>query len=269
MDKLKKEQVETRRATAGNSKSQPLQYRYWCFTLNNYTIEQIEQIEQLLLNECEWFVFQEEIGKLTRTPHIQGTMKLKQRQRLNQLKKIDNTIHWEPTKQITASIAYCSKTETRNGKQWVYGIEIPKPKKPIILWAKWQFEIEKICETEPDDRTVHWYWDAKGKSGKTTLCRYLTRKFGAVQLEGQKKDILFCAATYESNIYLYDLERPMEDFVSYASIEKIKNGYYMCAKYKSRPVDRDPPHVFIFANFPPDSTKLSEDRWHIVNIKPE
>ena len=58
----------------------------------------------------------------------------------------------------------------------------------------------------------------------------------------------------------------MEDYVSYGSIEKIKNGYFMCSKYESKPIVRNSPHVFIFANFEPELDALSLDRWHIVNL---
>jgi hypothetical protein len=251
--------------TAGNTEKQSLQKDYWCFTYNNYTIEKIEQLVQIFSHECDWYIFQEENGEETGTPHLQGTLKLKKRQRMTALKKWNVKISWKPTKSVSASMTYCTKEKTRTGRQWVHGIKIPE--KEITLWQKWQFEIEEICKTEPDDRTIHWYWEPIGKTGKTTLARYLTRKYRAIPLEGKKNDVLYCAAQHESEIYIYDLERTMENYISYGSIEKIKNGYYMCSKYKSKPIDRNPPHVFVFANFPPDKTALSEDRWHIVKIQ--
>ena len=41
----------------------------------------------------------------------------------------------------------------------------------------------------------------------------------------------------------------------------------MCSKYESKPVIRNSPHVIVFANFEPDKSALSEDRWLILNIK--
>jgi hypothetical protein len=218
-----------------------------------------------LNHECKWYIFQEETGEQG-TQHLQGTISLKTRERRTALQKWQKEIHWESTRCVSASIAYCSKEKTRTGKRWTHGIEITEGLKEITLWQKWQFKIEEICKTEPDDRTIHWYWEPIGKTGKTTLARYLTRKYKAIPLEGKKNDVLYCAAQHKSKIYIYDLERTMENYISYGSIEKIKNGYYMCSKYKSEPIDRNPPHVFVFANFPPDKTALSEDRWDIVKI---
>lgn len=269
VDNSQMDQMDHNGSDAGNTESRRLLHHYWLFTLNNYTMDQMDHIDQIFRNDCEWFVMQEEIGEETHTPHIQGTLKFKQRKRLTELKKYCKEIHWEPTRCIDKAIEYCSKEKTRkeNGKQWIYGITIKKALKPITLWQQWQLDIVKICKTEPDDRTIHWYWERKGNTGKTTLARYLARNHDAIQLEGKKSDILYCAAEHESEIYIYDLERSMETYVSYGSLEKIKNGFYMCSKYKSKPIDRNPPHVFVFANFPPDTTQLSTDRWHIVHIK--
>ena len=58
----------------------------------------------------------------------------------------------------------------------------------------------------------------------------------------------------------------MEEYVSYGAIEKIKNGYYMCSKYESKPIIRNPPHIIIMANFEPDYEALSKDRWIVIAI---
>ena len=63
-----------------------------------------------------------------------------------------------------------------------------------------------------------------------------------------------------------DIERSMEDYISYGAIEKIKNGYFMCAKYESKPIIRNPPHLLIFANFKPNIDELSLDRWVIREL---
>ena len=59
------------------------------------------------------------------TEHLQGTLKLKNRKRLTGMKTmIGHTVYWEITKCIKASLAYCSKQETRTGKLWVHGIDV-------------------------------------------------------------------------------------------------------------------------------------------------
>ena len=103
-------------------------------------------------------------------------------------------------------------------------------------------------------------------AGKTTFCKYLCAKYNGIVIEGKKNDILYVAAEYESDLYIMDIERTAEDYVSYASIEKIKNGLYMSGKFEGRMIIRNCPHVIIFANFEPDIEALSKDRWHIVNL---
>jgi len=71
-----------------------------------------------------------------------------------------------------------------------------------------------------------------------------------------------------SLVYIYDIERSLEDHISYGAIEKIKNGYFMCSKYESKPIIRPCSHVICFANFEPNNMKLSVDRWHVVCLSP-
>ena len=116
LDEPKKlETIETLRDGAGNTESAPkantcsqdTQYKYWCFTWNNYEVETIETIETILQGECKWYIFQEETGEKGETPHLQGIIYLKEKQRLSQLKVWCKQIHWEQTKSVKASIAYC------------------------------------------------------------------------------------------------------------------------------------------------------------------
>lgn len=85
--------------------------RNWCFTLNNYTVEDIKVICGF---DCK-YVFQEEIGDLG-TKHLQGLLMFKSPRSFNSIKKLIPRAHWEPTKSKNASIRYCSKAETRAGE---------------------------------------------------------------------------------------------------------------------------------------------------------
>lgn len=244
-------------------KKQCNQSKRWCMTFNNYSKSDYDKLlEQLEINLIS-YVIGEEVGE-SGTPHLQGYIESLRRIRPTEL-KMDSRIHWEMAKgNQEENIIYCSKDGVVRTKG------LPIIRKPRIISETqlypWQLEILDIIKSIPDDRTIHWYWEPTGKAGKTCFSKYLAYHHMAIPLEGCKKDILFCAANFPSHIYVYDLERSMEDFVSYASIEKIKNGFFMCSKYESKPVLRDNPHVLIFANFPPDREELSEDRWHIVKL---
>ncbi|MBA7548452.1 hypothetical protein ES705_40910 [subsurface metagenome] len=267
------EQIEQVRAGVGNTDLHPpkqgkqgTQSSYWFFTLNNYEIEQIEQIEQVLKHECEWFVFQEEIGE-SGTPHLQGTIKLKVRQRLTQLKCIDPGIHWEPTKSVKASIAYCSKEASRNGSQWVHGITLPKVVKTHEPYG-WQKQVIDIIATEPDERTIHWFWEPTGNVGKTCLCKYLVVKHNALMLTGKSNDMYNMLAKYpdKQELILVDCPRSQQDYINYGAMEQIKNGLVFSGKYEGAQLVFNCPHIFVFANQEPDLSKMSGDRWNIVRI---
>nr|UOF83117.1 rep protein [Cressdnaviricota sp.] len=247
----------------GNTKLSPQDSpcKRWCFTFNNYTESEYENIVQLL--NSSKYIIGKEVGE-NGTPHLQGYVNFETKTRLTALKKINNKIHWEKCKGSEEdNIKYCSK----DGK-YTTNFKIKKPLKILSddKLYNWQKKVIEIIKEEPDDRKIYWFWEEKGCAGKTTFCKYLTSKYGAVPIEGKKNDILYCAAEFESDIYVMDIERSMEDYVSYGAIEKIKNGYYMCAKYESKPIVRNSPHVLIFANFEPDVSALSKDRWIITEL---
>lgn len=267
----KKSRVET--VENGNTKhSQPTQKVYWFFTFNNYKEEDIEKLETTFRKICSRYVFQEEKGNETGTIHLQGNIECIKKMRYTQF-KLPKEIHWEATRNIDAAFDYCQKDETCVGRKFMF----PEPIIIDIELRPWQKEIISIIRSTFDDtpkytpkqmrdRVINWYWEPDGNMGKTTFCKYLGLNYGAIPIEGKKNDILYCAATFDSKIYLMDLERSMEEYVSYGAIEKIKNGYYMCSKYESKPILRNPPHLFIFANFEPDYNALSADRWRVIRI---
>lgn len=234
--------------------------KLWCFTAYNTSVEEMKE----LIGNFGNYLFGEEICPTTGKNHLQGFIEFSVKTR--PLEKIKNkNIHWEKIKGSKEdNIKYCSKEGKVHTNNLVW--------KPIKILDEnklfyWQKDILKEIKNEPDDRKINWYWEPDGNLGKTTFCKFLSAKYGAIPLEGKKNDILYCAAEFASNIYVWDMERSMEEYISYGAIEKIKNGYYMCAKYESKPIIRNSPHIFIFANFPPDTTKLSQDRWNIVRIQ--
>lgn len=243
----------------------------WCFTYNNYTESDRVNLINLLGSNGSKFIIGEEVGE-NGTPHLQGYIEFAKKQRPLEMKIFDifkKKIHWEKTKgSEQENIAYCSK----DGKYVLNGLKMVKPKRqPKILsdddLYEWQQKIYDICKGEPDDRSIYWIFEDKGNVGKTQLAKKLSHDLGAVPVEGKKNDILYCCAEHESDIYIFDFERSMEDYISYGAMEKIKNGYYMCSKYESKPILRASPHVICFANFVPDHETLSKDRWKIFKIE--
>lgn len=95
----------------GNTNTLPnSRYRSYCFTLNNYTVEDVKSIQKLNCKYC----FQEEKGE-NKTPHLQGVLYFKNPRSFNSIKKMLPRAHIEKTINFHASVRYCSKEDTRCG----------------------------------------------------------------------------------------------------------------------------------------------------------
>ena len=71
----------------------------------------------------------------------------------------------------------------------------------------------------------------------------------------------------DQRIILFDYTRAQEEQINYSSIEQFKSGRIFKTKYESSCIiTKDIFKICIFANFGPDVTKLSKDRWQIVHI---
>nr|WAE42134.1 MAG: replication associated protein [Cressdnaviricota sp.] len=249
--------------TVGNTK-RSYSAKHWFFTLHNSDeISHEELYKKLLQLNCSEFVFQEECGEETLKHHYQGTFSLiEKKDNIYIKKRLYNHIHLEKSMSALAK-DYCSKTETRINGPWWY----PKPVDTISNLRPWQSELLiGVLLQVPDDRTIHWYWDFYGKTGKTVFAKYCCVHHKAAYVKGKKNDILYAATILNAPIYIIDLSRTMSDHVPYEAIEDLKNGIFFSGKYESAMVIRNCPHIVVFANFPPDLKKLSEDRWNVVNI---
>lgn len=78
----------------------------WCFTLNNYTAE---DVAKFLALTCVYLVVGREVGD-SGTPHLQGFIIWDSMKRLSAVKKIDGRAHWEPARGTTDQASdYCKK----------------------------------------------------------------------------------------------------------------------------------------------------------------
>lgn len=106
--------------------------RLWAMTLNNYMETEIKSLQEL--DDCQ-FIFQEEIGKENKVPHLQGFFKFKQPKTLTAMKKINRRAHWEIGLNEFALKQYCQKADTRNGKIYT-NIEIEVKNEEITVNCK-------------------------------------------------------------------------------------------------------------------------------------
>lgn len=82
--------------------------RTWCYTLNNYTQEEEEQLQAV---ECTYHVYGHEQGE-EGTPHLQGYIAHSTMKSLKQMKAISPRAHWEAAKgDAESNFAYCTKED--------------------------------------------------------------------------------------------------------------------------------------------------------------
>jgi hypothetical protein len=247
--------------------------KQWCFTYNNYLSEDICSIVSIFNeNHCK-YVFQEETGE-SGTPHLQGSVMFENKVRPMSIFKMFKGIHWEKTKDLKASIAYCCKEESRTGNVFS-NIPLPKKLKLIENLYEWQNSIIKGIKEIPDDRKIYWFCDYDGGCGKSSFVKYLCYHHNGIVLCGKSSDMKNGILQYkEANGYfpeliLIDLPRTFNnDYLSYTGIEEIKNGCFYSPKYEGGMALFNNPHIIIFSNKLPDVNNLSLDRWKIKVYDP-
>lgn len=248
-------------------------YRSWCFTLNNPTISPTSLISLLSDGKDTLkIVFQRERGE-QKTEHFQGVVQYRHQVAFKTLKSLDPAIHWEPCKNLRASLNYCSKADTRVEGPWTVGWDIPEPLRTIEQgdFNDWQKQTLSIVDGPTCDRSVYWYWEQSGGVGKTAFTKWCAVHRSALVVSGKSADIKFAVAQWirqrrRLGLAIFSFTRSVENFISYEAIEAIKDGIFFSGKYEGGMCLYDPPTVICFANFPPDIDKLSLDRWRIFHI---
>lgn len=257
-----------------------LRARGWQFTWNNYTDTDVEYLKSIA---CEYICWGLEVGHTNHTPHIQGFIYFSQPVAANTVNKLMKQHHCEAVKCVDALINYNMK----DGNFYEQGIRPSQGKKKVMFETSnttilpdtdieqpygWQLQVTSLCRDKPDKRSIHWYWSDIGGIGKTTLCKYLCIHMGALLIGGKGDNCRYAVAQHilktkkHPEIILINIPRSVEH-ISYTAIEEVKDGCFFSGKYESGMVIYNCPHVFVFANSPPDTNKLSKDRWHIYRIE--
>lgn len=105
----------------------------WVFTLNNYTLEDLNHLKSIKDDETKltYLCFQEETAPETGTKHLQGFIHLKTHKIMTFVKKLLNNdkIHLEVQKGSNLqNLDYCTKSKTRTGEtiQSLKGLNLDK-----------------------------------------------------------------------------------------------------------------------------------------------
>lgn len=142
---------------------------------------------------------------------------------------------------------------------------------PALPWHPWQQRVLSSCLVEASRRKIHWIHDSVGNRGKSYLSSYLVTntQYNAIELCGKVADMAY--AYNGERVVIFDIVRSQAEHIDhlYDFAERLKNGRIFSGKYESRTKIFNPPHVFFFANFPPDYTKWSQDRYDVINLDGE
>lgn len=263
--------------------------RKWVFTLNNYTNEEVEELIEKLESKNRIYIMGKETAPTTGTPHIQGYIESKNPMTFDQIKGLNNRMNIQKARgTLEQNWAYCTKDgdyltnidppteKKKNIKEEDFKDKLKKlvldKEYKNIKWKDWQQEIIDILEEEPDKRIIHWYYEETGNTGKSYLAKYLAITKNVIICSGKKGDIFNQVLTAINNemipeIILLDIPRTNNEYVNYATIEELKRGFIYSGKYEGGQCIFPIPHIIAFSNERPDESKLSMDRWHIVNIK--
>lgn len=247
--------------------------------------------------DSDWITetgIQREKGKRNGIEHYQGVFKLVDRKRFatvaNLLKPHFPDVKWDNVEgylnkcDSAAADKYVMKEDTRQAGPWFKGAcfeEIAKETvyKIEIELRPWQQKVCYLIESGADDRHIWWIWEPCGGAGKTTFQKYIFQNYQGVTISGGKaSDMKNGIIRYREQtgklpgIILINLPMTFNlDYFCPHGVEEVKDMFFFSGKYGekgSNPiVCGKPPHIFIFANRPPECTaNMARDRWKIARI---
>jgi hypothetical protein len=200
---------------------------------------------------------------------MQISITLKTKQRLTWLKNhFHPTVHAEETNNIEAAFSYCIKSESRIAGPWHWpqqfgDVKVDDPLEGLDLY-EWQEQVLDIIKKEPHKRNIYWFWEPVGAAGKTSLIKHVLLNYEPAFFQGKGNDI---AHAYNGQkVCIFGFSRSQDGRVSYHAIEALKDGLVFSGKYESGQKLHNIPHVFVFANWPPEEEEMSADRWVVTNI---
>ncbi|QMW68700.1 replication-associated protein [Crucivirus-190] len=123
-----------------------------------------------------------------------------------------------------------------------------------------QKDIIDYVQTQPEKRKILWICD-NGRSGKSELVAHLLTHYKFIYLENAKTQDI--AHAWNGEHVLFDLPRVSEEHLNYSALESLKNGRIFSSKFDSQSKCYNRPHIIIFANYTPNISSLTMDKWDI------
>lgn len=131
---------------------------------------------------------------------------------------------------------------------------------------RWQSQMITLSGMQKE-REIYWIVDPIGNNGKTFLSYYLSDLHGALRVSNPSSNDFAYAYDYQ-NIVIFDYNRVAEKNINYSLLEDLKNGSLWSPKYQSsiKSFREKNVTVICFANYPPDFSALSHDRWTLFEL---
>lgn len=245
--------------------------KYWCFTLNNPEEIDMAQLVQAFDKYKMKYVVGREVGE-SGTPHLQGY--LESPTKIRPLETFHTTrIHWEKRRGSSMqNTTYCTKDGDYETNM-IIPRETMKVTKSDLRMEQIDIANLFLKPEEKFGRSIYWFWESRGNWGKTVLATYMVDQMGAIVVSGKAVDAGYAIQMYIEEhgqgpeIVIMDIPRTRGvQYISYESIENIKNGLFFSGKYKGCMVRFNRPHIIVFANEPPEMDRMSSDRWFIEEL---
>lgn len=167
-------------------------YRNICFTLNNYTEDEIQVLEAA---DVQYMIYGKEVAPTTGTPHLQGYVELKTQQRIKGVKKLLGTDRMYIEERMGTqqqAIDYCKKSgdyyergqiKVQGNRKDIDNVvkavksgmtkeevlnQFPSEAKKYMRFidSLYQYEPARTVEQQNEGVEVYWLWGPTG-TGKT------------------------------------------------------------------------------------------------------
>lgn len=260
------------RSTSVSSSKQPPSRKNHFITwfYKNEDLDVIDDILDRCKKKCFKGLIQSEKCPTTGRPHIHFMLWGNKAFRDTELKLPKNSYQGEPLKDVHNTSNYANKEKSHDGifrTSWGF----PKEFEDECFHNTWNEWIINEVQQKPHKRLINWFWSDKGKMGKTALIKYLVAKHNAQFASGGKytdiMNLIYHTDMDKCRCVIFTLPREHKNHISYSALESVKDGLVSNMKsFKNGSKQFDRPHVFVFANYPPNIETLSKDRWNIIQL---
>lgn len=133
----------------------------------------------------------------------------------------------------------------------------------------WEQVLHDIIAAPPCSRSIHWFVDMVGETGKTINAKSLYFNHNAFYCTGGKASDIAHAYQYQP-IVVFNLVASQDKDTQaylYTILEQFKDGIFSSGKYNSMIKTFPIPHVIVMSNEWPDESRMKKSRIVVHNIQ--